>query len=249
MSHLRLLTLLLLGQALARYPGDRPGAVASSSEACSVARTTLALYGDSIGAGACNSTLPATKLEQLLGAGWVATLNTGDGSQPAVSGYTAAQIRARYEATHATACAGEPCGYVVVQGGVNSLKGGVSPEDTLEDMVAVVDHALAQSYRVAWLGVLPYAGCTAPLCTEEAAAEAHAKATAYNALVAAACAARPAVRCVLPYETFEDPAEEGHLREEYSCSGSDKLHLKQAGADVLYGAVATKVEELETLCL
>jgi hypothetical protein len=67
-----------------------------------------------------------------------------------------------------------------------------------------------------------------------------ADALAYNALIAAACAARPEVTCLFPWDTFEAPytdaAERGYLKEAYDCDG---IHLLQAGSDTLAGLVRT----------
>jgi lysophospholipase L1-like esterase len=247
---LLLAPVLAHGQAMASFPGDRPGAVAYSGPVCTAPpKNTLAVYGDSIGAGACSPTPLAVKVAQLLGEGWVASGNAGDGQPPALSGYTAAQIRARYEATCAAACNGEECGYLVVQGVVNSLKGGVSPEEALEDMVAIVDDAILRGIPVVWVGPLPYAGCTEPTCSAASVANAHAKATAYRSLMATACAERPEVKCIDAYEAFEDPEQQGHLRDDYACENGDGIHLRQAGTDALAAQIAAQIALLGAVCL
>ncbi|WFG54122.1 hypothetical protein Mx9_p15 [Myxococcus phage Mx9] len=148
---------------------------------------------------------------------------------------TAAQIRARYVAEKATACVGERCAYLMLEGGVNSLRIGNAPAAVLADMVWVVDDALSKGYGVVWTDVMPYAGNagsgTDPL----------GQATTYNALWAAACAARassPALRCLANYDAFVDPARPGYLREEYSCDG---VHLTQAGANLFAARLASSL--------
>jgi lysophospholipase L1-like esterase len=245
-----LLSVTALAQAMASYPGDRPGRVATtSSPNCGVLPNSAVLYGDSIAAGACSSTSPTATLATLL-PGWSLSINVGDGPA-AVSGYTAAQIRTRYEATRDAACAGERCGCYLFEGGVNSLKGGTSVAATLEDMLAMVDDAVALGRCVVVVGVLPYASCTEPTCSAGQVVDAHEKATAYNGALAAACATRPTIRCVLPYTTFEreeDPP--GHLATAYACGNGDGIHLQQAGTDELAAQVAEAVAEAKAaVCL
>ncbi|AAK94402.1 hypothetical protein Mx8p67 [Myxococcus phage Mx8] len=160
-------------------------AALSLSQACEQGalprRPTATARGDSIMFGYCNTTAPPTLVKAGLPGGltggWV-VLNG------AIVGETAPQIRARYVAEEATACVGERCAYLLLEGGVNSLRIGNAPAAVLAEMVWVVDDALAKGYGVVWTDVLPYAGNagsgTDPL----------GQATAYNALWAAACAAR-----------------------------------------------------------
>lgn len=105
-------------QSMARYYGDGQN---QSGISVTVPISTLPLnlvsYGDSIAAGTSNGNPWGTGTATLLGAPWA-------GYNKGVSGETAAQIKARYLSGRLTDCLGEACGYVVVEGGVNSLKGG-----------------------------------------------------------------------------------------------------------------------------
>jgi hypothetical protein len=242
----RLLVLLLLPLvaqaqfASSVFGGSSP--VGSSGGTGSASRrTTYAWYGDSLTAGACVSTPPPEVLEGLLGGGW-------DGTNRGVSGETADQIARRVEAGSATACLGEPCGYYVVQGAVNTLKSmAFNAEDTPEEvafhalygdvdeygMADAVDHLLTArpTALVIWVGVLPYAGCNAMTCP--VLIEPTARAIAYNAAMAEACDDRPTVRCVFPYAEFDNPGNPGFLLPALDCG--DGIHHSQAGAN-LYAA-------------
>lgn len=184
---------------------------------------TVTARGDSIMLGVCNNPTPPTIVKAGLpggaSGGWLVLNN-------AVTGETAAQIRARYLAEEETACVGQRCAYLLLDGGVNGLRVGVAPSSVVADMAAIVDDALSKGYGVVWTDVLPYAGFagagTNPL----------GQATSYNTLHASACTARasnPALRCVYNYATFVDPAQPGHLVAAYSCDG---IHLTQAGANL-----------------
>jgi lysophospholipase L1-like esterase len=190
---------------------------------------TVAWYGDSIVAGACQEQPAPATLGQMLGPPW-SVQNHG------VSGEAAAHIRQRYEASWSTACHGQACGWYLIQGGVNSVKGTpyVSPAATLADMVAMVDDARARGSQVVWFGILPFKGCT--LCQEDTTPGV-ARALEYNALMAEACADRPDVICLQLYSEFEDPDRPDFLKPEYSCDG---IHLNQRSAEQL----ATKVRGL-----
>lgn len=223
-------------QGLPSYPGDAPGRAQAAS--CEVKPLTFAGYGDSLWAGACSATGPTAKLQALLGGGWVGSTDAGDGGPPAVGGYTAAEIRARFEATRDTACTGSTrCSVYVVQGGVNSIIGGLTAAATLTDMVAIVDNLLALSSRpkVVWVGLLPFRGSPQGSDARTLAV------LAYNALMAVECAARPAVQCVFPYSALEDPANPGYLLPAYTC---DEIHLLQAGTDIMAGMTKTSVSYL-----
>ena len=190
---------------------------------------TVAWYGDSIVAGACQEQPAPAALAGMLGSSWSVT-NHG------VSGESASHIRQRYEASWSTACEGESCGWYLIEGGVNSVKGTpfVSPEAALSDMVAMVDDARARGSQVVWFGILPFKGCT--LCQEDTTPGV-ARAREYNALMAQACADRPDVTCLQLYSEFEDPDRPDFLKPEYSCDG---IHLNQRSAEQL----ATRVRSL-----
>lgn len=202
-------------------------ALLTTGQACGAGKLprlpTATVRGDSIMLGVCNNPTPPNivkaGLPGGLTGGWVVINN-------AVSGETAAQIRARYVAEEATACVGERCAYILLDGGVNSLRVGVTPAAVVADMVWVVDNALAKGYGVVWTDVLPYAGYSG------AGTNPLGQATSYNALWAAECAARannPALRCLANYSTFVDPAQPGYLAPAYSCDG---VHLSQDGANL-----------------
>jgi len=183
---------------------------------------TVAWYGDSIVEGACQEQPAPTALAQMLGPAWSVN-NHG------VSGEAASNIRQRYEASWSSACQGQACGWYLIQGGVNSVKGipYASPAATLSDMVAMVDDARARGSQVVWFGILPFKGCT--LCKEDTTPGV-ARAQEYNALMAEACADRPDVTCLQLYSEFEDPDRPDFLKPEYSCDG---IHLNQLSAEQL----------------
>jgi lysophospholipase L1-like esterase len=185
--------------------------------------STVAWYGDSITEGSCKQQAPPAALAQLLGSSWFV-------SNHGVSGEAAEQIRQRYEASWDSACQGQACGWYLIQGGVNSLKGvpHTSPAHALADMVAMVDSARDRGRRVVWFEILPFKGCT--LCDDTTPGVARVR--EYNALMAQACAARPEVACVQVYSDFEDPVRPDFLRPDYGCDG---IHLNEAGAEQLAG--------------
>jgi len=191
--------------------------------------STVAWYGDSIVHGACKEQPPPDALAQMLGPAWSV-------SNHGVSGEFASNIRRRYEATWSSACQGEACGWYLIEGGVNSLKGTphTTPAAALEDMVAIVDDARARGSQVVWFGILPFKGCT--LCNEDTSPGV-ARVREYNALMAQACADRPDVTCLQLYSEFEDPDRPDFLKPEYSCDG---IHLNQRSAEQL----ATRVRSL-----
>lgn len=184
---------------------------------------TYMCIGDSIMAGACNSSSPCTRVQN----GIPGAIT----KQYAVSGYTAAQIRDQYFANYATGCNGEPCGTILVEGGVNSLKEpgaitGIVEPATVATMLEIVDDALARGRIVVWLDVLPYASCdivTCPILVDPGP-----RALNFNALKASACAARagPNLRCVTMYTTFESLVTPNYLATQFSCS--DGIHLQDS---------------------
>jgi lysophospholipase L1-like esterase len=120
---------------------------------------------------------------------------------------------------------------------MNSLKGTpyVTPEETLVDMVAIVDAARARNQQVLWFGILPFKGCAH--CTEDTSPGV-ARAREYNALMAQACARRPEVTCVRLYSEFEDPAHPDFMKPEYTCDG---IHFNQLGAQRLAEEVGARL--------
>ena len=193
---------------------------------------TLRVSGDSLTLNTCvgGGTGPMTTLDANLPGGttggWLVKIG-------GVAGETAAQIRSRYTSEEATACNGERCAHLVLEGGVNSLRVGVTPAATLADMAWVVDDALSKGYAVVWLDVTPYAGWAS------AGANPVTQATTYNSLWAAACDARasnPRLRCLSNYASFNDPANPGYLLPAYSCDG---VHYSQAGMDLLAARIRT----------
>lgn len=218
LSHLPLLVVLLAGAA-------------SAQSVCSPATAprlpTISGWGDSIMFGVCSGGPLNYAVAQSPGY-WP--------SNHAVSGETAAQIRARYVSEEATSCYGIRCGILWLEGGVNSLRSGITPAATLTDMVWIVDDALAKGYVVVWLDVAPYAGFSG------AGSNPLGQATGYNAAWAAACAARasnPKLRCVATYASYEDPANPGFLKAAYSCDG---IHHTVAGGQLMASLSKTAIE-------
>lgn len=193
---------------------------------------TVRVSGNSLVLNVCvgGGTGPITTLDAALpggaSGGWLFK-NGG------VSGETAAQIRARYTSEEATACNGQRCAYLILEGGTNSLRAGTTPAATLTDMVWVVDDALSKGYAVLWLDVTPYAGYVG------AGVDPLGQATGYNALWTAACAARASnlrLACVANYSTFVDPGNPGYLLAAYSCDG---VHYSQVGMDLMASRLQT----------
>lgn len=204
-------------------------ALALGASVCSpVASTrlpTVRVDGNSMMQNACvgGGTGPITKLDTDLPGGltggWLV-------KNAAVIGNTAAQISTAYNAGEATGCNGERCAYLILEGGVNSLRTGSTPAATLATMVAIVDDALTKGYAVLWLDVTPYAGFAG------AGSNPTTQATTYNALWQAACDTRASnarLRCLANYSTFVDPSNPGFLLPAYSCDG---IHLTQTGMDL-----------------
>lgn len=236
MSTLALVSLLVLAQGLPRFPGDRPGVAASrgGGGAAPIA-PTFALYGDSIAAGACSSTVPGVVLQSAMPGSTV--------SRNAVSGYTSQQIENCYLGLdpsnctgYSTACLGAECATVIVEGGVNTLKQpgavtGVVEALALAPLLDVVDHALARGRRVLWYDTAPFASCSAAVCPE--LVDPDERARTFNGLKAEACAVRasnPLLKCITLYEDFQGPSFDGQLLPAYACD-DDGIHLEQAGTN------------------
>lgn len=189
---------------------------------------TVSGWGDSIMFGVCSGG-PLNYLMAQLPGYWT--------SNHAVSGETAAQIRARYVAEEATSCYGQRCGIIWLEGGVNSLRSGTTPAATLTDMVWIVDDALSRGYYVVWLDVAPYAGFSG------AGADPLGQATGYNTAWALACSTRsainPKLRCVATYASYVDPGNPGYLNPTYSCDG---IHHNVAGGTLMATLSKTAVE-------
>lgn len=186
---------------------------------------TIRVSGDSLTLNTCvaGGTGPMTTLDANLpgGASYGWLLKNGG-----VSGTTAAQIRTAYSTDEATYCNGDRCRYLVLEGGVNSLRTGITPANTLTDMVWIVDDALSKGYAVVWLDVTPYAGYVS------AGVNPVGQATTYNTLWQAACDARASntrLKCLSNYSTFVDPSNAGYLLPAYSCDG---IHLTQTAMDL-----------------
>lgn len=227
-----LMAALVLSQAAARHPGDMPASPGASAPP----PRTFVCYGDSLMAGACST----TPLCEAVGAA-IAGSRT---SNESVSGYTPAQIKICYEGGdsgnclgYAAACGDRDCGYVLLNGGVNQLKAGNAVTGEVEAAAVAttfetVDAILANTESIVVLfDVLPYATCNPATCPT--VTDARLRATTYNSLKAAACAARannPRLKCITSYAAMEDPEEEGALSSTYACA-DDFIHLKQAGTD------------------
>jgi lysophospholipase L1-like esterase len=246
MSAPYLLLALTLANPFAKFPGSANRGSASSG----VTRpATVAWYGDSITQGECSGTAPPVALDALLPAGY-SVQNLG------VSGESAHEIYERVASGAATACVGEPCGHYVVQGAVNTLKAATyaaSPAAAVAsvalngtgvcavgtpDSCGTLDsvdllHANHPTARIFVVGVLPYAGCSALVCPSLVAPGARAQ--AYNAALATACASRAWLRCVSPYASFEDEVQADHLRASIACA--DGIHLEDEGSAELAATV------------
>lgn len=231
---LALLLGLLASPGLAQFSVPK-----KAGSAATPTPTTFAWYGDSIAAGACSATTPTAALAASM-PGWAGSTNVGDGGAPAIGGYTAAQIRTRYETYRDTSCLGQQCGVYLIEGGVNSIVNGVSAAATLADMVAIVDNVRSIGRRAVWFGILPFRGSAQGSDARTLAA------LEYNALMATACAARPDVDCVFLYADFEDPLFPGYLRSrnhdsspDYNCDG---IHLLQAGTNAMTAAAKAAIQ-------
>lgn len=196
---------------------------------------TLELRGDSIFfGGSCSGATPVpavyidTALPGGTAAGWYVV-------NKAISGETPAQIRTRYVAEEATACFGERCKVLLLNGGTNGLRLGVTPVAALADILWVADDARAKGRLVVVMGVPPYAGFSG------AGTDPLGQATTYNALLLDACNARAADKgfgCVFPYSTFVDPAQPGYLLPACTCDG---VHFVKACQNQLSQLVLDKL--------
>jgi hypothetical protein len=225
MSRLPLIAAALLlassvhAQALLSYPGQTPGRATSvaSTPAASLPRSG-GIYGDSIMADFCSTQALTVTMAGLLPGYSFSNL--------AQAGTTTSQINDRYFATRDTACAGERCGTYLFQGGVNNCHSATcDPEAMLLEMLEAVDDARGLGRGVAWTNIAPFLGCT-PCAGPEASGWVLAQ--QYNALWAAACAARPDITCIdvgagTPWE-----GDAGYLAAAWSCDG---IHWLQAASN------------------
>lgn len=218
-----ILALLMTGEAMAQ---------AVCLPVASPRLPTIRVDGNSMMQNACvgGGTGPITKLDTDLPGGltggWLV-------KNAAVIGNTAAQISTVYNAGEATGCNGDRCAYLIIEGGVNSLRTGVTPAATLAIMVAIVDDALSRGVAVVFLDVTPYAGFAG------AGVNPIGQVTTYNALWQAACdtrASNPRLKCLANYSTFVDPSNPGFLLPAYSCDG---IHLTQVGMDLYSTRIRT----------
>lgn len=153
-----------------------------------------------------------------------------------VTGQTPAQIRATYTAGEATACNGDRCGHLVLEGGVNCLRAGTAPATCLADMTFIVDDALSKGYAVVWLDVTPYKAWAS------AGTDPTGQATNYNALWASACAARASnlkLKCLANYAAFVDGS--GNLAAGNTCDG---VHFNQTGTNALGARILTALQSI-----
>lgn len=227
---------LLLALLLAAAPG-RGYAVAHP-----LPTATVSCRGDSIFAGACGEPI-CYELGLLLPSGYSET-------NDAHSGETADQIAHRAIAEAGTTCFGGPCGTYAFNGGVNTLKIADYAEWTdaavaamalygdgaeVLGMMDAVDfiHTAYPHAAVLEAGVLPYAGCDDATCPSKQ--RPGFRAAAFNAALLDACAARPWLKCVSPYASFEDPDNPDHLNPAISCA--DGIHLLPGGHAQLASAV------------
>lgn len=223
--------------ALALFLHVLAGQVCSTSAPAPVL-PTAELRGDSLfqgGSCAGATTTPAQYIDANLpggaAAGWL-VLNR------AVTGETAAQIRSRYVTEEATACLGERCAVLLLNGATNSLRLGVAPATALADMLWVADDARAKRRRVVLVGVPPYGGFAG------AGANPLGQATTYNQLLLDACTARAAdtvLRCVFPYATFVDPASPGFMLPSCTCDG---VHFVQTCSNQFAALVLAALQSL-----
>lgn len=223
----------------------RNGASTGGGTPAPLLPTTFAWYGDSIAAGACSPRTPTLALQALLNSGdvagstsggWAGSGNAGDGAFPAVGGYTAAQIRARYFATRDTACAGERCGSYLIEGGINSLVNGATVQSTLDDMTAIAVNCRSLNRLCIWSNIMPCRG--SPNCDSVNPA-AWTLAKQYNAAWTTACTSISGMNCVDvgAGSSFEKSGTDGYLPDAFTCDG---IHLTQTGTDAWVTLVRTK---------
>lgn len=112
---------------------------------------TIVAYGDSrFQGGLCGTTSPLSppnyvdiNLPGGAGGGWLV-------KNAAITGYTPAQVLTAYNAGEATACNGERCAYLMVNGGVNCMRADTDANVCIVSSVTLVDDALAKGYVVLW---------------------------------------------------------------------------------------------------
>jgi hypothetical protein len=193
---------------------------------------TLVVYGDSRMQGnLCGSTSPVSPPEYLdinlpggTAAGWFVK-NSG------VSGSTPAQIRTAYTAAEATACNGERCGHLVLNGGVNCLRAGTAAATCIADMVWIVDDALAKGYVVVWLDETDYS------LWASAGANPGTQVAAYNLAWQTACDARASntrLKCLANYTALGVPLQN-------TCDG---VHMNQTGTNLLGSRILTALQSI-----
>jgi hypothetical protein len=210
-------------------------------------KKTVGCPGDSIFAGACGTSV-CSELGLLLPAGYVEV-------NKAVSGETAHQIATRMISEAPTACLGEPCGTYAGNGAVNTLKeagnAGLSDAAAAElalygdgaSVLGIMDgwdwiHANYPRATKIATGVLPYGGCDGATCPPPGFVRPGERAAAFNAAFLAACAARPWLRCISPYDAFEDPQNQDRLLPAIACA--DGIHLNGGHDDLARLLKATR---------
>lgn len=198
---------------------------------------TLIAEGNSIMAGnLCSVTGPLSPpayVDANLGGstteGWLVK-NAG------ISGQAPSAIRTTYTSGEATACNGDRCAHLLLEGGVNCLRVGTAPATCLADMTWIVDDALSKGYAVLWLDVTPYKAWAS------AGTDPTGQATSYNTLWAAACAARAGntkLKCLANYAAFVDGS--GNLNASYTCDG---VHFNQSGTNALGARILTALQSI-----
>lgn len=148
-----------------------------------------------------------------------------------VTGQTPAQIRATYTAGEATACNGDRCAHLVLEGGVNCLRTGTAAATCLADLTWVVDDALSKGYAVLWLDVTDYSLWASAGTTPTA------QATAYNAAWQAACTARASnlkLKCLSLYSVMGVPLTN-------TCDG---VHDNQTGTNLRGARMLTALQSI-----
>lgn len=224
---------------------------------------TIACYGDSITQGAGAPIPYPAALDGLLPGG------TAQGyfvSNEGISGETAHEIYKRVVSASegigsSSACLGTSCGFYVVQGMVNTLKGAGFNGSAASEVASValngstaiasgacntaadndcgmldsIDylHAAHPRAKVFAIGVTPYAGCDNLTCPN--LVEPGARAAAANAGLLSECASRPWLTCIIPYDALEDPNNPDHLRP--SMDSGDGIHPNNTGAAAIARSV------------
>lgn len=185
--------------------------------------------GNSIMAGSCSTTTPPAKLDAMLPGGLKEGWLVIPGGIP---GENTTQIKARWDAGKLTACNGEPCKVLWLEGGINDERtlGGTADaaaQAAIDNNVAIITNARSLGYLVIWQSIHPFGafGNAGPDPINRAAA--------YQTKYKARCALYvpdPFVQCLDVYDEFDGAVKDGLLDPALTCDG---VHLYQPSTDRL----------------